>query len=191
MKKKKKKIFPTALLRRKNVLHNGVHPPTLPLFSPTFIKGNPGGFAGHFYFAQKLQLFLQNTQFYSRYLDVKTGVWINALCSTVSCVWRVLKLQLLQNQTAQSFSKKWTLGEHSSITFETGLASPDLQLQFRTLTLMFKSLGAEAPAAKFAWHDCFHQHHFFLATENGVKHVPAEWNCGALSHKRITGSKPQ
>lgn len=34
--------------------HNGVHPPTLPLFSPMFIKGNPGGFAGHFYFAQKL-----------------------------------------------------------------------------------------------------------------------------------------
>lgn len=34
--------------------HNVMHPPTLPLFSSLFIKGNPGGFAGHLGFAQKL-----------------------------------------------------------------------------------------------------------------------------------------
>jgi len=64
-------------------------------------------------------------------------------------------MQLLQNQIAQLFSKKWTLGEQSSIAFETRLASPHLQLQFRTQSLMFKSLGVKVPRAKFAWHDYF------------------------------------
>lgn len=56
--KKKKKRISYSFVEKEECQrgnnHSGVHPPTLPLFSPMFIKGNPGGFAGHFYFAQKL-----------------------------------------------------------------------------------------------------------------------------------------